>query len=127
MKYKLVPIEPTEEQWNGLARQVMMWLLMNDRKAPVHLIKHLDRAGYQIPQWLLDEPEMKNELHVMSKGTLCTIIYKAMLDAAPSPPQDPYEALRVAREALQYADDHYCFTNCKQVNEAIRQIDEVIK
>jgi hypothetical protein len=79
----LVPIDPTEEMWGGLARSIMMWLDF-DRKTPGALFKHLEASGVEIPQWLRDEPEMKRLDHVPSKGTRCVILYRAMLDAAPS-------------------------------------------
>lgn len=79
--YKLVPIIPTEAQWNGLARDMMMWLDMDGRHTAGSLFKHLERCGTEIPQWLRDEPEMKNLDHVPSKGTRVTIIYRAMLAA----------------------------------------------
>lgn len=53
-------------------------------------------------------------------------IWTDMLAAAPSPPHDPYKALEVAREALQYADDNYCFTNCDKVTNALNQINQAL-
>jgi hypothetical protein len=85
--YKLVPVIPTEAQWNGLARDMMMWLDMDGRHTACSLFKHLERCGTEIPQWLRDEPEMKNLDHVPSKGTRVAIIYRAMLAAAPTPPE----------------------------------------
>jgi hypothetical protein len=85
--YKLVPAEPTEAQWNGLARDMMMWLDMDGRHTAGSLFKHLERCGTEIPQWLRDEPEMKNLDHVPSKGTRVAIIYRAMLAAAPTQPE----------------------------------------
>lgn len=77
----VVPREPTEIQWSGLARDIMMWLDM-ERKTPRALFDHLERIGTSIPQWLCDETEMKNLDSVPSKGTRCVIIYRAMLAAA---------------------------------------------
>lgn len=75
----LVPLVPTEAQWGGLARAIMMWLDMSP-KTPRALFKHLERSGREIPQWLRDDAEMKALDHVPSKGTRCAIIYRAMLD-----------------------------------------------
>ena len=77
-----VPVIPTEDQWGGLARDIMMWFDMYDgcSATPEKLFLHLKRRGRDIPQWLLDEPEMKNLNHVPSKGTRCTIIYRAMIE-----------------------------------------------
>lgn len=85
-KWKLVPEEPTEEQWGDLARDIMMWMDLNTRKTPQSLLDHLERAGRSVPQWLLDEPEMQHLDHSMSKGTRCVIIYKAMLATAKEKP-----------------------------------------
>lgn len=84
IKYKLVPVEPTKDQWGGLARAIMLWLdLTPGAKMPRSLLGHLKACSKDAPQWLLDEHEMKNLDHSMSKGTRCVIIYKAMLAAAP--------------------------------------------
>ena len=69
--------EPTEAQWGGLARQIMMWLDMGD-KTPRALFRHLERSGEPIPDWLRNELEMQALDHVPSKGTRCVLIYKAM-------------------------------------------------
>lgn len=87
--WKLVPSIPTEDQWGGLARDMTMWLDMDGRKTAGSLFKHLERCGTSIPQWLRDEPEMKNLDHVPSKGTRVTVIYRAMLQAAPVHPGEP--------------------------------------
>jgi hypothetical protein len=101
--YKLVPVIPTEAQWNGLARDVMMWLDMDGRHTAGSLFKHLERCGTEIPQWLRDEPEMKNLDHVPSKGTRVTIIYSAMLAAAPKQAQEPVTVGTVLTSARDHA------------------------
>ena len=92
-----VPREPTEAQWSGLARDIMMWLDM-ERKTPRTLFDHLDAIGVGVPPWLRVELEMGNLDSVPSKGTRCVILYKAMLAAVPAQEQiaDP------ARECLKY-------------------------
>ena len=82
-EWKLVPVEPTSEQWGGLARDIIFWLRSDSHQTPGSLIEFLRNMGNEIPSWLTDEPEMKNANHVISKGTLAAIIYKAMLAAAP--------------------------------------------
>ena len=77
----LVPREPTQAQWGGLARDIMMWLDM-ERKTPRALFEHLDAIGTTAPAWLVAEPEMRNLDSVPSKGTRCVILYRAMLSAA---------------------------------------------
>lgn len=88
--WKLVPLVPTGEQWGGLARDIIMWHDMNEggNKTPRALFKHLEILGHEVPQWLRDEPEMRNIDHVPSKGTRAAIIYRAMVEAAPQPPQE---------------------------------------
>lgn len=76
--YALVPITPTEAQWGGLARDLMMWLDMSDKTAQ-GLFKHLRMLGVEPPQWLRDEPEMHGA-GVPSKGTRVTLIYRAMIE-----------------------------------------------
>ena len=84
-KFKLVPVEPTEAQWGALARDIMTWLGFS-RPTPRTLLDHLRRCGHEPPAWLRDEPEMEALDHVMSKGTRCVLIYRAMLAAAPDAP-----------------------------------------
>lgn len=100
-QFVVVPWTPTEAQWGGLARQIMMWLDWGPPHTPRSLLKHLERCGEEIPAWLREEPEMKALDHSMSKGTRVVLIYRAMLAAAPSP--DETVAERVAR-AICVAD-----------------------
>jgi hypothetical protein len=83
-----MPRVPTEVQWDGLARAIMMWLDMHP-KTPRALFQHLKASGRDIPEWLRDEDEMKALDHVPSKGTRCVLIYRAMvedeLSARPTP------------------------------------------
>lgn len=73
--------DPTEAQWDGLARQIIFWMDMGTR-TPRALFQHLERTGREIPRWLRDEPEMKHLDHVPSKGTRAVLVYRAMIDAA---------------------------------------------
>lgn len=77
----LVPREPTEAQWGGLARAIMMWLDMTPH-TPRALFRHLECSGIEVPEWLRNEPEMDRLDHVPSKGTRCVLIYRAMLAGA---------------------------------------------
>jgi hypothetical protein len=79
---KLVPAQPVEAQWSGLARDIMMWMDMDDR-TPRGLFFHLKALGRDIPDWLKAEAEMDRLDHVPSKGTRVAIVYKAMLADAP--------------------------------------------
>lgn len=82
--WKLVPVEPTEEMWGGLARDLMMWLDF-DNKTVEALRRHLAMLNVEWPKWMDDEDELKGS-GVPSKGTRATLIYKAMLAAAPAAP-----------------------------------------
>ncbi len=77
--YVLVPIEPTEEQWTGLARDIVMWHRMGDRPTGKALYDHLKALGREIPDWLIKE--IRNDESVPAKGDVASIIYKAMIAA----------------------------------------------
>lgn len=79
----MVPREPTEAQWSGLARDVVLWMQAYQRHDSDSLLKHLDRSGTEIPAWLRKEADTGS--HSLPKGSIAAIIYKAMLAAAPAP------------------------------------------
>jgi len=79
--WQLVPKEPTEEMWGGLARKMFRAWDLGALKPR----DFLDSLGEKLPQWLQDEGEMKNLDHVPSKGTRVVIVWRAMLAAAPKP------------------------------------------
>lgn len=74
----VLPIEPTEQMWDGLARQIMVWLKFDGRRTPRRLFAHLTLVGETIPTWLTEELEFKDLDHVPSKGACCAVLYKAM-------------------------------------------------
>ena len=77
---KVVPFEPTEEMWGGLARRIVMWWSF-DRSTGAALFRHLENCGESIPDWLREE--IPDTEHVPPKGTVAACIYKAMVYAAP--------------------------------------------
>ena len=84
--WKLVPIDPTVEQFGGVARDIVQWLRFTESKNQhsESLVKWLKDMGNDVPDWLYSEPEVNHlSKHVLSKGTIAAIIYKAMLAAAP--------------------------------------------
>ena len=82
MSTKRVPIVPTEAQWGGLARRIMMsWDLGYD--TPRKMFEYFKMSCVEVPQWMLTEPEMQNLDHIPSKGTRATLIYRAMIEDAP--------------------------------------------
>lgn len=83
--YKVVPIEPTRDQFGGLARDIIFWIRNHPsmKQTPESLAEWLKGFGCEMPDWLINEPEMKALSHVISKGTLAAIVYKAMLADAP--------------------------------------------
>ena len=76
----VVPVEPTEAQWGELARDIM-FVLRQERPTPRKLLYHLEHLHETLPDWLRNESEMQNLDHVISKGTCCVLIYKAMIAA----------------------------------------------
>ena len=80
---RVVPCEPTEEMWGGLARDIIKWMEFAERHTPRDLFDFLEKIGTDIPDWLRLEPELSNLDHAISKGTRAVIIYKAMLSASP--------------------------------------------
>ena len=84
--FKVVPVEPTTEQFGGMARDVIQWMRFTESKNQhsESLVKWLKDMGNEIPSWLMGENEINHlSKHVLSKGTIAAIIYKAMLAAAP--------------------------------------------
>lgn len=80
--WKPVPLVPTEEQWGGLARDVVMWLDMSHPgggRSGAALLEHLERVGRDIPDWLRKECDKGH----ITKGDRAAIIYRAMVEAAP--------------------------------------------
>ena len=84
--WRLVPVEPTPDQFGGMARDIIQWLRFTESKDQhsESLNKWIKDMGNEIPDWLYSEPEVNHlSKHVLSKGTIAAIIYKSMLDAAP--------------------------------------------
>ena len=85
-RWKLVPVEPTSDQFGGMARDIIQWMRFTESKNQHSdsLVKWLRDMGNEIPAWLYSESEINHlSKHVISKGTIAAIIYKAMLAAAP--------------------------------------------
>ena len=84
--FKIVPVEPTVDQFGGMARDIIQWLRFTESKDQhsESLVKWLKDMGNEIPDWLYKESEINHlSKHVISKGSIAAIIYKAMLAAAP--------------------------------------------
>lgn len=78
--------EPTEAQWGGLARALVMWWGMSQIPTGSSLYNHLKRTGEDVPDWLvLEIPDID---HVPPKGTVAACIWHAMIDAILSPKGD---------------------------------------
>lgn len=77
--YLSAPWTPEEKHWDGLPRDIMMWLDMDSKPTAGSLFQHLKRCGSEIPEWLLAEPELQSLGSVPSKGTRVVILYKAVL------------------------------------------------
>lgn len=76
----VVPFQPTEQQWGGLARDIIMWLNMSGASYGCDLYIHLSRLGIKAPEWLRDD--IPNEEKVPPKGSIAAAIYKAMLEGS---------------------------------------------
>lgn len=74
-------LEDGKNNWDGLARSIMM-AFDCDAKTPRAIFKHLSMVGQPVPKWMRDEAEMQNLDHVISKGTRCVLIYRAMAEPA---------------------------------------------
>lgn len=71
--------EPDYEKWNGLARDIVMWMQMSSDKPwkGSDLYTHLRRLGRRIPNWL--KKEIPDTEHCSPKGSIAVAIYRAML------------------------------------------------
>ena len=81
--YKLVPCNPTEEMWGGLARHLVKYMQSHDRYCPKTLGKYINRfIGFKnIPDWLNKEiPDWESD-HAFATADLGGFIYKAMIEA----------------------------------------------
>ncbi len=96
---KIVPIEPTEAMWGGLARAIVQWSQF-DKNTGAALFKHLHLSGIKAPTWLMIL--IPSDDHVPPKGDIAVAIYKAMLDAAP-PVHYTMEHARRDRNAMELA------------------------
>lgn len=79
--YKLVPFNPTEEMWGGLARHLVKYIQMHDRYSPKSLGKYISRfIGLKnIPDWLNKEvPDWESD-HAFATADLGVFVYKAMI------------------------------------------------
>lgn len=83
---KLVPFNPTTDQWNGLARAIIFWMRSypSNQHTPSTLVEFITSYGYTVPKWMEEESEFLAKNHVISKGTAATLIYKAMLADGPA-------------------------------------------
>jgi len=87
-KQVIAPFNPTEAQWGGLARAIVWWMRSypSNKHTPSTLVEHLSNLGHEIPAWMGDEAELRTKDHVISKGTIAVLIYKAMLAELPEAP-----------------------------------------
>lgn len=85
--WQLAPFNPTEEQWDGLARAIVFWMRSypSNQHTPRTLVEFITSYGHAVPKWMEEESELLAKDHVISKGTIAVLIYKAMLAAAPKP------------------------------------------
>lgn len=82
ISHKLVPLEPTEKQWGGLARDLGRYMQMHDRYSPKNLKKFFDRFIGEPPEWLTREVGNWESDAAFASADLPVFIYKAMLEVA---------------------------------------------
>ena len=82
--YKLVPVNPTEEMWGGLARHLVKYMQSHNRYCPKTLSKYISRfIGFKnIPEWLNKEVLDWESDHAFATADLGVFIYKSMIEAA---------------------------------------------
>lgn len=80
--WRWVPEEPTDAMWGGLARDIVFWDRYGKHNGS-ELHAHLKSLGREMPDWLAKE--IPDTDQVPPKGTVAACIYKAMLQAAPTP------------------------------------------
>lgn len=85
--WQLVPFNPSEEQWDGLARSIVLWMRSypSNQHTPRTLVEFITSYGHAVPKWMEEESELLAKDHVISKGTVAVLVYKAMLAAATKP------------------------------------------
>jgi len=82
--FMMVPTNPTEVQWSGLARD-LIFAFRSSWKADEVLEFLTSIREEPLPQWLTDAlPNASN--HTISKGTCAVLIYRAVLHDAPDAP-----------------------------------------
>lgn len=79
-KYTLVPKEPTEEMWGGLARDIVAWSRWKPHDG-ASLHRHLRSLGVEIPGWLAKE--IPDTDQAPPKGTVAACVFKAMIERSP--------------------------------------------
>jgi hypothetical protein len=128
-EWRTVPVDPPESMWGGLARAIIMWTRFN-RPSEQALLRHLKASGETIPEWLAKE--CRDIDHVPPKGSVAVWVYRAMLDAAPSPAASDEEArLRTALEKAKMAiSGGLCYFSAEakhaQLNDAMKIIEAAL-
>lgn len=79
--YKLVPVEPDENQWDGLARHLGRYMQTHYRYCPKTLKKYFDRFIGEPPEWMTKEVGNWDSDHAFATADLPVFIYKAMIGA----------------------------------------------
>jgi len=84
--YVIVPGEPTEPMWGGLARDIVFAeRAHNGNCTGKNLHEFLQNIGRPPPAWVSKEIQPVN--HVPPKGTIAACIYKAALSAGSIKPE----------------------------------------
>lgn len=78
--FKMVPVEPSEDMWGSLARDLVKYMQSHDRYCPKTLKKYFDRFIGEPPGWLSKEVGNWDSDHAFATADLGVFIYKAMID-----------------------------------------------
>lgn len=76
----LLPVEPTEQQYGGLARHLGRYMQYHNRYCPKTLKKYFDRFIGEPPEWLSKEVVNWESDHAFATADLAVFIYKAMIN-----------------------------------------------
>lgn len=78
--FALVPLEPTEAQWGGLARDIVFaWRF--SKWTAAGMFEFIRSAGHDVPDWMRAMMPGSPDATI-SKGTCAVILYRAMIEAA---------------------------------------------
>lgn len=119
--YKRVPLEATEEQWSGLARDLMMAFDLGAKSAK-SMLEQMRYTWDELPQWLRDELHDPHSTSVLSKGTRCVLIYRAMVEDGPLDVPTEHAELVALRSAADQLLNGTIIGSCTHDDNSLSEI-----